>query len=75
MIGDLSNRFDFHPANTPERQAAHEQVRAICRHAAEQLDALVPDSREKACAVTHIEEAMFWGNAGIARNATRENHP
>lgn len=73
MIADLANRFDFHPAMTPERRDAHERVRAICKHAAEQIDALVPNGREKACAVTHIEEAMFWANAGIARN-NKENH-
>lgn len=27
---DIANRFEFHPAATPERQAAHECVRTLC---------------------------------------------
>lgn len=28
---------------------------------------LVPDGREKATAITKLEEFMMWANAGIAR--------
>ena len=32
------------------------------------IDDLSPDCREKSLAITKIEEAVFWANAGIARN-------
>lgn len=64
---DLDNRFAFHPARTPDRQAAHEQVRERCRNLADELLQLVPPGREASLVVTHLEEAMMWANAGIAR--------
>ena len=33
------------------------------------LNELVPDSREKSLAITHLEEVMMWSNAAIARQA------
>lgn len=32
------------------------------------IDSLVPDGREKSSALTKLEEAVFWSNAGIARS-------
>lgn len=32
------------------------------------LDAQVPNSREKSLAMTNLEQAVFWANAGVARN-------
>ncbi|WP_423802993.1 DUF7681 family protein [Paenibacillus pseudetheri] len=32
------------------------------------IDEKVPNSREKASALTKVEEAVFWANAGVARN-------
>jgi hypothetical protein len=29
----------------------------------------LPEGREKALAVTHLEEVMMWSNAAIARQA------
>jgi hypothetical protein len=42
-------------------------VRMRIKDLAEDLEAFVPDGREKALVMTHLEEAMFWANAGIAR--------
>lgn len=67
---DLFNRFSFHPAKTEAKQAAHEVVRASCLGVADVFDDLVPDGREKALAITKLEEAMFWANAAIARNGS-----
>lgn len=66
---EITNRFSFHPADTPQRVAAHNQTRVICGQVATLLDALVPDGREKALAFTHLEEVMMWSNAAIARAA------
>lgn len=64
---DLESRFAFHPADTQEKRDAHESVRFICRRAAEDLLMLVPPGREASTMVTKLEEAMMFGNAGIAR--------
>lgn len=64
---DIANRFDFHPATTQEKRDAHTSIRQIVRRAADAINEQVPDGREKATAITKLEEAMFWANAGLAR--------
>ncbi|QFG08629.1 hypothetical protein PBI_VANISOA_48 [Mycobacterium phage Vanisoa] len=66
---DITHRFAFHAATTAEKKAEHGTVRTTIADAAHELDALVPPGREKALAITKLEEAMFWANAAIARNA------
>lgn len=65
---DLDHRFDFHPASTEEKRNEHTSMREACRAAAHAIDQKCPAGREKALALTKIEEAMFWANAAIARN-------
>lgn len=64
---ELSNRFKFHPAVAPERVRHHEIVRSHCGRVASLYNELLPEGREKALAMTHLEEAMMWANAAIAR--------
>ncbi len=66
-ITDLDNRFDYHRPDEAKAKR-HEEARAACKAAAEAINELCPDGREKSLAVTAIEEAMFWANAGIARS-------
>ncbi|MEU3011074.1 Acb2/Tad1 domain-containing protein [Nocardia asteroides] len=68
---DIDNRFDYHPPS-PARIVAHEAVREACRALAHRLDCDLPPSREKALALTNLEQAGFWSNAAIARNADDE---
>ena len=70
-IEDLYDRFRHHPP-TPHSLAVHERVRTNAYAFACVLAAL-PDSREKSLAITKLEEAMFWGNAAVARNLPRED--
>jgi hypothetical protein len=65
---ELFNRFKYHPA-TEVTGPKHEKVRDSCYNLAVVIDLVVPDGREKSLAMTKIEEAMFWANAGIARNS------
>lgn len=66
---DINNRFDFHPATTAEKRGEHTSIREACKTLAHALDARVPNGREKALALTKLEETMMWANAGIARAA------
>lgn len=63
----LKNRFTYHPP-TDAQKLKYEAIRRIALKCATWIDENVPDSREKSLAITHIEEAVFWANAAIARN-------
>jgi len=67
--GDIEHRFAFHPATTEEKRDDHASVRQACRRLADFLNEKLPDGREKSLAITHLEEVMFWGNAGLARQS------
>ena len=64
---DIEHRFAFHAATTPEKRDEHTSVRQQCRRLADRLNERLPEGREKALAVTKLEEVMFWANAAIAR--------
>jgi hypothetical protein len=64
---DLANRFNYHKP-TDDKIIAHSDIREAAFTFATVLNNLLPEGREKASALTKIEEAMFWGNAGIARS-------
>jgi hypothetical protein len=64
----LKHRFQFHPADAENKKDAHQQVREVLLEAADTIvDLTGAESREQSLAVTHLEEAMFWANAAIAR--------
>ena len=64
---EMINRFSYHPPKEgqPER---YDHLRQRAMEFACIVDMQCPDSREKALALTKIEEAMMWANAAIARN-------
>lgn len=64
---DLERRFAYH-APTGDKASMHELARDACHRAALAINDLAPDGREKSQAVTHLEDAMMWANAAIARN-------
>lgn len=57
----------YHPPNERAKEL-HQNVRLSIKNAMIQFAADLPDCREASLAVTKLEEAMFWANAGIARN-------
>lgn len=69
MIGktDIDSRFTYHPP-TENRKVKHLLIREHGKALAEYLDENVPDGREKSLAITKIEEAIMWANAGLARS-------
>jgi len=66
--GDLANRFTYHAPASEDIKVAHELVRSSAFIYAGQLNELLPESREKSLAITHLEEVVFWANAALARN-------
>jgi hypothetical protein len=65
---DLTNRFMYHPPLDEATKSRHGGIREGVFELAEEWDGLLPDGREKALAITKLEEAMFWANAAIARH-------
>lgn len=66
---DIENRFVYHAPTADEKRDAHTSVRQQCRQLADALNEQLPDGREKAVAMTKLEEVMFWSNAALARRA------
>lgn len=66
-VEDLQNRFDYHPADTDDKRAAHGDVRRSCYDLAVLINDVVPDGREMSLAITNLEQVMFWANAALVR--------
>lgn len=64
----MDNRFDYHQPRSEDVKEAHGEVRDLLKSCAIELEAILPESRELSICITKLEEAMFWANAGIARN-------
>jgi hypothetical protein len=64
---NLDNIFSYHaPKDT--QPARYELLRAGAKEFAKLILQTCPDSRERALAMTNLEQAGFWANASIARN-------
>jgi len=63
---DIRERFTYHAAKElqPERYAF---LRSTAEVLALDILKQVPQGREQALALTKLEEAIMWANAGIAR--------
>lgn len=64
---DLMQRFTYHSPKEgqPER---YEKLREMGRLLSQYIVNHTQVSREQSLAITKIEEAIMWANAGIARN-------
>lgn len=63
---DLTRRFTYH-APKDGQPVVYQDLRNFARQFAERINLEVPEGREKALAITKLEEVVFWANAGIAR--------
>ena len=66
MSREVAQRFTFHPADTDERRDHHEEVRDLHGDLARWIEGNIPDSRERALALTALQESMMWCNAAVA---------
>lgn len=66
---DLERRFTYHKPGGDQAQR-YQALRGYARELALMFCRCVPDCPERAAAITKLEEAVFWANAGIARNET-----
>lgn len=69
---EIADRFAYHPALSDTRRQAHDNVRGQLGRLALFITHVIPPGRELATALTKLEEAMFWANAGLARAADPE---
>lgn len=68
---ELEHRFEHHPPTSDLIANDHEAIRKGCMQLAHLFNGVVPgNTREAAMALTKLEEAMMWANAGIARHQT-----
>lgn len=67
QYADLNKRFRYHApkGDQPER---YNDLRAQARDLAVAIVASTPVSREQSLALTHLETAIMFANAAIARN-------
>jgi hypothetical protein len=63
---ELDRRFSGHYVSE-DAVTCLDAVRAAGRAMAVAVCQVAPEGRERALALTKIEEAVFWANAGIAR--------
>jgi hypothetical protein len=64
---DLARRFTHHPPKG-DQAIRYEMLRDHAHNLAAFINEKTPDSREKSLAITHLEQAVMWANAAIARN-------
>lgn len=68
----IENNFRYHSPS--ENQVdRYTYLRSAAKDFADGIDERCPDSREKSLALTNLEQAVFWANAAIARNAPGKN--
>lgn len=68
------DRFKYHRP-TAEAAELHDDLRGQIEDLCSWLESRVPECQERSNAITKLEEAMFWGNAAIAREiSAKANH-
>lgn len=70
----LENRFSYHsPTGTQPKR--YERLRSAGLGLAMRIRELCPESREQDLAFMHLEQAVMWANAAIARNEEETPNP
>ena len=64
---NLDNIYTYH-APKGDQQKRYEALRDQAKGLALTIEKFCPESRERSVALTHLETAVMWANAAIARN-------
>ena len=67
MKQQLENTFTYHPPKDDQGDR-YVALRGSAKNLAYEIVSFTPPSREQSLAITHLEEAIFYANAAIARN-------
>lgn len=67
MNPQIENNFKYHSPK-PGQPEKYTAIREKAKELASLIDDECPNSREKALAMTNLEQAVMWANAGVARN-------
>ena len=68
LLKKLEGAFVYH-APKADQPARYKMIRDMAGAFARLVCEQVPDSRERSLALTNIEQAVMWANAGIARTS------
>jgi len=71
LVDRIDNDFCYHKP-TPEMLPKFQDLRERGRLLAHLIEQTVPPGREQSTALTKLEEAIMWSNAGIARQGEKE---
>lgn len=72
LLERIENDFTYHAPKTDQAQR-YEQLRQTAKKLARLVIELSPDGeRERSIALTKLEEAIMWANAGIARHEVED---
>lgn len=67
-LDDLENRFTYHPPRDDVDVELYQRIRQKGLEFALLVDSAAKESRELSLAITHIEDAVMWANAAVARH-------
>ena len=66
-MSQIERNFTYH-APKPGQVEKYAAIRARAKELALLISEVTPASREQSVALTHLETAVMWANAAIARN-------
>lgn len=72
---EINRRFDLHKPADDDAGERCGQVRAAIKTAAQVVAACTPAGREQAAALTHLEQALYFGVGAIVRPAPAASRP
>lgn len=68
MKQQIEENFKYHAPKEGQPEK-YEAIRNKSKELAHLIDELCPNSREKALAITNLEQTSMWANAAIARHS------